>query len=81
MFARTEGIIAAPEAAHAIRTTIDIALDCRRTGEAKTILFNNTGHGHFDLDAYDAYYAGNHPDYDYPEALIRDALSRLPKVS
>ncbi len=79
-FARTEGIIPAPEAAHAIRTTIDIALECRKTGEAKTILFNNTGHGHFDLAAYDAYYAGRLPDYDYPEALIRDALSRLPKV-
>ncbi len=79
-FARTEGIIPAPEAAHAIRTTIDIALECRKTGEAKTILFNNTGHGHFDLAAYDAYYAGRLPDYDYPDALIRDALSRLPKV-
>ena len=79
-FARTEGMIPAPESAHAIRTTIDIALECRRTGEAKTILFNNTGHGHFDLAAYDAFYAGRLPDYDYPEELIRDALSRLPKV-
>ena len=81
IFARTEGIIPAPEAAHAIRTAIDVALECRRTGEAKTILFNNTGHGHFDLTSYEAYYAGNLPDYDYPEELIRDALSRLPKVA
>jgi tryptophan synthase beta chain len=81
IFARTEGIIPAPEAAHAIRTAIDVALECRRTGEAKTILFNNTGHGHFDLASYDAYYAGNLPDYDYPEDLIRDALTRLPKVA
>jgi tryptophan synthase beta chain len=80
-FARTEGIIPAPEAAHAIRTAIDVALECRRTGEGKTILFNNTGHGHFDLSAYDAYYSGGLPDYDYPEDLIRDALSRLPKVA
>ena len=80
-FARTEGIIPAPEAAHAIRTAIDVALECKRTGEAKTILFNNTGHGHFDLTSYEAYYAGNLPDYDYPEELIRDALSRLPKVA
>jgi tryptophan synthase beta chain len=80
-FARTEGIIPAPEAAHAIRTAIDVALECRRTGEAKTILFNNTGHGHFDLSSYEAYYAGNLPDYDYPEDLIRDALTRLPKVA
>ncbi len=79
-FARTEGIIPAPEAAHAIRTAIDVALECRRTGEARTILFNNTGHGHFDLASYEAYYAGILPDYDYPEELIRDALSRLPKV-
>ncbi|NLX48848.1 MAG: TrpB-like pyridoxal phosphate-dependent enzyme [Methanospirillum sp.] len=80
-FARTEGIIPAPEAAHAIRTAIDVALECRKTGEAKTILFNNSGHGHFDLTSYEAYYAGRLPDYDYPEDLIRDALSRLPKVA
>ncbi|MGQ9525093.1 MAG: TrpB-like pyridoxal phosphate-dependent enzyme [Armatimonadota bacterium] len=57
-FARTEGIIPAPETAHAIRAVIDEALACKESGEAKTILFNFSGHGHFDLSAYDAYLEG-----------------------
>jgi tryptophan synthase beta chain len=79
-FARTEGIIVAPEAAHAVKVTIDEAIRCRETGEAKTILFNNSGHGHFDLSSYDAYFAGKLIDYEYPVDLIKESLSRLPAV-
>lgn len=78
IFARTEGIIPAPESAHAIRVVIDKALECRKTGEEKTILFNNSGHGHFDLSSYEAYFAGNLPDYEYPADLIADSLRHLP---
>ncbi len=77
-FARTEGIIVAPEAAHAVKATIDVALQCRETGEAKTILFNNSGHGNFDLSSYEAYFAGGLVDYEYPVELIKESLSRLP---
>ena len=81
IFARTEGVIIAPETAHAVKATIDAALECRRTGEAKTILFNNSGHGYFDLSAYDAYFDGKLVDYEYPVDLIRESLSHLPKVA
>lgn len=79
-FARFEGIVPAPEAAHAIRAVIDDALRCKETGEKKTILFNLTGHGHFDLGAYDDYFAGKLKDYAYPEAKIKEALAHLPQV-
>ncbi len=65
-FARTEGIIVAPETSHAVKAAIDQALECRKTGEAKTILFNCSGHGNFDMTAYDAYYANKLVDYEYP---------------
>lgn len=81
LFARTEGLIVAPETAHAVKAVIDIALECKKSGEEKTILFNNSGHGDFDLSAYDEYIAGKLPDYEYPADLIKDALSRLPKVN
>ena len=77
-FARTEGIVVAPEAAHAVKATIDEALHCRKTGEAKVILFNNSGHGNFDFSSYEAYFAGGLVDYEYPVELIRESLSRLP---
>ncbi|PWR71733.1 TrpB-like pyridoxal phosphate-dependent enzyme [Methanospirillum lacunae] len=80
-FARAEGIIPAPEAAHAIRVVIDKALECKQTGEEKTILFNNTGHGHFDLSSYEAYFAGTLPDYEYPADLIAESLKNLPHVA
>ncbi|PKL60359.1 MAG: TrpB-like pyridoxal phosphate-dependent enzyme [Methanomicrobiales archaeon HGW-Methanomicrobiales-4] len=80
-FARTEGIIPAPESAHAIRIAIDKALECKKTGEEKTILFNNSGHGHFDLSSYEAYFAGILPDYEYPADLIAESLRHLPSVS
>jgi tryptophan synthase beta chain len=79
-FSRTEGIIVAPETSHAVKAAIDCALKCRETGEAKTILFNCSGHGNFDMSAYDAYYAGQLVDYEYPDKLIKESLGRLPKV-
>jgi tryptophan synthase beta chain len=79
-FARAEGIVAAPESCHAIRAAMDEALHCKETGEAKTILFTLSGHGHFDMASYDKYFAGELEDYDYPEQAIHDALERLPKV-
>jgi tryptophan synthase beta chain len=79
-FARTEGIVPAPETAHAIRAAIDEAVKCKETGEPKVILFNFSGHGHFDLAAYDAYLGGELPDYEYPAAAIDKALAELPQV-
>lgn len=81
MFARAEGIIPAPEAAHAIRVAINKALECKKTGEAKTILFNHSGHGHFDLSSYEGYFAGSLVDYEYPAELIKESLKKLPVLS
>jgi tryptophan synthase beta chain len=77
-FARSEGIIPAPETAHAIRAAIDEALKCKHSGERKTILFNFSGHGHFDLSAYESYLGGKLEDYEYPKAKIEEALAHLP---
>jgi tryptophan synthase beta chain len=79
-FARTEGIISGPEPNHAIKVVIDEALKCRESGESKTILLAHSGHGHFDLAAYDAYLSGKLADYDYPKKLVEEALTKLPKV-
>jgi len=79
-FARTEGIIPAPESAHAIRVVIDEATKCKEAGRGKAILFNLSGHGHFDLGAYEAYLAGKLEDYAYPEAKVEEALRHLPAV-
>ncbi len=79
-FARTEGIVPAPETSHAIRAAIDEALRCKEEGVARTILFNFSGHGHFDMAAYDAYLAGQLVDYDYPADKVAEALKSLPKV-
>lgn len=79
-FARAEGIIPAPESCHAIRACIDAAMECKQTGEAKTLFFNLSGHGHFDMGSYDKYFAGELEDYEYPEAAIHQALDHLPKV-
>jgi tryptophan synthase beta chain len=79
-FARAEGILSAPETNHAIRVTIDEALKCRESGEAKTILLGHSGHGHFDLAAYEAYLSGKLEDYVYPEEKVKEALASLPKV-
>jgi tryptophan synthase beta chain len=79
-FARTEGYISAPETNHAIRVAIDEALKCREEGKSKVILLAHSGHGHFDMGAYDAYLAGKLEDFEYPEAKIKEALSQLPKI-
>jgi tryptophan synthase beta chain len=76
-FARTEGILPAPESAHAIRNAIDEALICKRDGTSRVILFNLSGHGHFDLAAYDAYLTGRLEDYAYPEAQVKEAMKEL----
>jgi tryptophan synthase beta chain len=79
-FARSEGIISAPETNHAIRVTIDEALKCKETGQAKTILLAHSGHGHFDMAAYEAYLSGKLEDYEYPEEKVKEALTHLPQV-
>jgi len=78
-FARTEGIVPAPESTHAIAAAIRDAKQCIATGEERTILFNLSGHGHFDMSAYDRYLANELTDYDYPEEAIRESLEKLPK--
>ena len=79
-FARSEGIISAPETNHAIRVVIDEALACKKSGEAKTILLAHSGHGHVDMAAYEAYFAGRLKDYDYPKEKVEESLANLPKV-
>ena len=79
-FARTEGILPAPESAHAIRKAIDEALEAKREGRPRTILFGLSGHGHFDLGAYDAYLAGRLEDFAYPEQAIKDAMRELAAI-
>ena len=79
-FARTEGILPAPESNHAICAVIDEALRCKKSGEPKVLFFNLSGHGHFDMAAYDKYFAGELEDFDYPEEAIEKALAHLPKV-
>lgn len=78
LFARTEGILPAPEANHAVKGAIDEALRCREEGKAETILFNLCGHGHFDMQAYMDYFAGKLQDLDYDEADLAMALAGLP---
>jgi len=79
-FARTEGIVPAPETAHAIKAVIDEALKCKETGQERTIVFNFSGHGHFDMSAYDQYFSGKLEDYELPEEEIKRALGELPTV-
>ncbi len=79
-FARSEGIVPAPESAHAIRAVIDEARAATQEGKPRTIVFNLSGHGHFDLAAYEAFLAGKLEDYDYPADKIADALRGLPAV-
>jgi tryptophan synthase beta chain len=79
-FARSEGIIPAPETAHAIKAVIDEALICKEEGKEKTIFFNLSGHGYLDLQAYSDFSEGKLRDYEYPEDKIRDALSNLPII-
>ena len=81
LFLQTEGIIPAPESAHAIRTAIDEALKAKESGEKKVILFNLSGHGHFDMAGYRSYFAGELQDYEYPVEEVAKAVAGLPKVN
>ncbi|HEX6979813.1 MAG TPA: TrpB-like pyridoxal phosphate-dependent enzyme [Alphaproteobacteria bacterium] len=80
MFARTEGILPAPEANHAVKGAIDEALRCKREGRSEVILFNLCGHGHFDMQAYMDYFAGKLKDLKYDEKELAMALAGLPSV-
>ncbi|MEJ5201599.1 MAG: pyridoxal-phosphate dependent enzyme, partial [Anaerolineales bacterium] len=81
LFAQTEGILPAPESAHAIRAAIDEALEAKQAGEKRVILFNLSGHGHFDLSAYNAYLSGTLEDFDYPEEAIANISAHVPQIS
>ena len=80
-FTRTEGILPAPESAHAIRVAIDEALRTKKAGEKKVILFNLSGHGHFDLEGYQQYLNGKLEDYEYPVEEVKKAVAKLPQIA
>lgn len=80
MFARNEGIVPAPESAHAIKAAVDEALQARETGEEKVILFCLSGHGYFDMTSYDIYFSGQMENVDYSEEAIRESMKKLPQV-
>ena len=80
-FARCEGIVPAPEATHAVRAAIDEALRCKQMGKSETILFNLSGHGHFDMAAYINYFEGKLVDQKYDEGELAMALAGLPSVA
>jgi tryptophan synthase beta chain len=80
-FARTEGILPAPESSHAIRVAIDEALKCKETGEAKNILFGLTGTGYFDLVAYEKFHNGEMSDYIPTDEELAQSINKLPKVN
>jgi tryptophan synthase beta chain len=79
-FANTEGIIPAPESSHAIRAAIDEALRAKEEGKQRTILFNLSGHGYLDLQAYADYKEGKLMDHEHPEEDIKKSLAKLPKI-
>jgi tryptophan synthase beta chain len=81
LFARTEGIITGPEPCHDLKIAIDEALKCKEEGKSKNILIAHSGHGHFDLSAYEKYLSGQLVDYAYPEEEVRKAQAELPQVS
>jgi len=79
-FARTEGILPAPESAHAIKSAIDEAMIAKKEGKKTVILFNLSGHGHFDMSSYESYFSGKLEDYEYPKEMIKKSLEKLPKI-
>ncbi|CAL8970256.1 Tryptophan synthase beta chain [Rhodoplanes serenus] len=81
MFARSEGIVPAPESTHAVRAAIDEALAAKEEGRPRTILFNLSGHGHFDMQAYTDYLSGKLEDRDYDEGCLQASLAALPQVA
>lgn len=80
LFARTEMILPAPESAHAIKAAIDLAIQARESGNAQVILFNLSGHGHFDLSAYDAFHNGTLESFELPQEQIDEAMALLPAI-
>lgn len=80
LFAKQEGIVIAPESAHAVRAAINEALEAKEAGEERVILFNLSGHGHFDMLSYDKYLEGALKDYDYPVEAVADAQTRMPVI-
>ena len=80
LFARTEGIVPAPESTHAIKGAVEEALKAKEEGKERVIVFNLSGHGHFDMSAYDAFLAGQLQDYEYPQAMVDAALKELPQI-
>jgi tryptophan synthase beta chain len=81
LFSKAEGIIPAPESSHAVRVAIDEALRCKREGKKEVIAFALSGHGHFDMAAYDAYHRGQLENYQYPKESVEEAMQHLPKVN
>ncbi|MFQ5433689.1 MAG: pyridoxal-phosphate dependent enzyme, partial [Anaerolineae bacterium] len=81
IFSRAEGIVPAPESSHAVRAAIDEAVKCKEEGVSRVIVFNLSGHGLFDLAAYDDYMQGKLRQYAYPEEKIKEAMAHLPEVS
>jgi tryptophan synthase beta chain len=79
-FARSEGIIPAPEAGHAVAAVLQEANEAKQAGDERVILFNLCGHGYFDMSAYDAYFAGQLQDYEYPAEAVAAAQQRMPQV-
>jgi tryptophan synthase beta chain len=80
LFIRSEGIIPAPEPAHAIKAVVDEALRCKKTGEEKTLLFLLCGHGFFDMQAYDEYFSGRLQPYEYPAEKVAESMDKLRKL-
>ena len=80
LFARTEGFVVAPETAHAVKAAIDLARMCKYNNEKKVIVFGNSGHGHFDLSAYEAFYSKKMQDFAYPKVLIKNGLQTVPII-
>ena len=80
LFARTEGFVVAPETAHTVKAAVDFARMCKHSNEKKTIVFANSGHGHFDLAAYDTYHNKCLQDYKHPKELIKKAMADLPDI-
>ncbi len=80
-FARTEGIVPAPESTHAVKEAVDEALRCKAEGTARAILFNLSGHGHFDMQAYTDFFDGKLEDRDYDQAILDRAFDALPRVA
>jgi len=79
-FAKSESILPAPESAHAIATAIKEAEKCKETGEDKAIFFNLSGHGHFDLSAYEAYNEGSLKDFEYTDDMLKQGLATVPEI-